>query len=54
MYKKGTKFVAHSKFNGEKKFIGYFTKAIDAALAYDVAYVELSVGNGRTMVPIVK
>ena len=54
VYKKGWKFVAHSKFNGEKKFIGYFTKAIDAALAYDVAYVELSVGNGRTMVPIVK
>ena len=31
-----------SKFNGEKKFIGYFTKAIDAALAFDMAYVELS------------
>ena len=42
VYKKGKKFVAHSKFNGEKKFIGYFTKAIDAALAFDMAYVELS------------
>ena len=37
--KAGKKFVAQIQIDGEKKNLGYFTKARDAAMAYDEAIV---------------
>ena len=39
MSKAGKKFVAQIQIDGEKKNLGYFTKARDAAMAYDKAIV---------------
>ena len=40
--KKGKKFQATININGKQKFLGIFTRARDAAMAYDEAIVELS------------
>ena len=39
MSKKGKKFKASIYFDGESTFLGVFTKARDAAMAYDEAIV---------------
>ena len=44
--KAGKKFVARIMIDGKSKHLGYFTRARDAAMAYDEATVELS---GRSM-----
>jgi hypothetical protein len=44
--KKGKKFVAMIRIDGNPKNLGIFTRARDAAMAYDEAIVELS---GRSM-----
>ena len=44
--KAGKKFVARIMIDGKSKHLGYFTRARDAAMAYDEAIVELS---GRSM-----
>ena len=40
--KNGKKFVAQIRLGGKKKHLGIFTRARDAAMAYDEAIVELS------------
>ena len=42
MSKKGKKFIARISINGKNKHLGTFTRARDAAMAYDEALVELS------------
>ena len=44
--KAGKKFRARIEINGKQKYLGTFTRARDAAMAYDEAIVELS---GRSM-----
>ena len=39
-------FAHHDAYDGKSKHLGYFTRARDAAMAYDEATVELS---GRSM-----
>ena len=38
--KKGKKFVAQITINGKQKYLGTFTRARDAAMAYDKAIVK--------------
>ena len=40
--KQGEKFKAKITIDGKQKFLGIFTRARDAAMAYDEAIVELS------------
>ena len=40
--KNGKKFRAEIRYDGKKKYLGTFTKARDAAMAYDEAIVEFS------------
>ena len=42
VFKAGKRFKAQIRVGGEKKHLGIFTRARDAAMAYDEAIVELS------------
>ena len=46
VFKSGNRFIAKIGIDGEKKYLGTFTRARDAAMAYDTAVVELS---GKSM-----